>query len=44
MSLAADPPAWLVDLPSATALRLGAFDIRVTVVLALAACTAGLTR
>lgn len=31
-------PQWLVDLPQATALRLGALDIRVTVVLALAAC------
>lgn len=31
-------PTWLVDLPSAVALSLGALDIRVTVVLALLAC------
>lgn len=31
-------PAWLVDLPSAVALSLGALDIRVTVVLAVLAC------
>lgn len=31
-------PPWLVDLPSATAFPLGNLDIRVTVLLALAAC------
>ena len=31
-------PQWLVDLPSATAFSIGGFDIRVTVLLALAAC------
>lgn len=33
-------PEWLVNLPSATALSLGGLDLRVTVVLALAACAA----
>ena len=37
-------PAWLVELPSAVALTLGALEIRVTVVLSLVACLAvGLT-
>lgn len=31
-------PAWLVELPSAVAFSIGALDIRVTVVIALAAC------
>ena len=31
-------PQWLVDLPSANAFSLGPIDIRVTVLLALAAC------
>jgi len=31
-------PAWLVDLPQANAVTVAGFDLRVTVVLALAAC------
>lgn len=31
-------PQWLVDLPSATAFSLGGLEVRVTVLLALAAC------
>jgi len=31
-------PAWLVDLPQASLFSVGALDVRVTVVLALAAC------